>query len=124
MSGKTTRSDDVTRLQELITELSDVVLRNATTTSAGRQERLRKTVDDITKTLLDVARRPDEPIDVNVVTFSKKWHPDEPYTFAALKAGNGWWYLTGTETRYSWEQLLDFIGQNLPTLRYLAEVPE
>jgi len=113
------------RYQRGLQDVNDAVL-NAlpSTASASRRERLAQAVVALTDQLTELAQRPDEPEGkLPVVTFRYRYARGDKvrFTFAAIKAGDGYWYITGRETRrYTWDSLLDFIyrdPQAPPTLK-------
>lgn len=105
---------------DMLDHINDQVMSQAAGLSEGRRARLSETIYGLYRALTTIADRPDEPIDSNVITFHRRWQSGaKSYSFAALKCGDGYWYVTGTESRYSWEGLLDFIGDDLTSLRYL-----
>jgi hypothetical protein len=59
--------------------------------------------------------RPDEPTELGaVVRFTKTFgHSSKDYDYAAIKAGDERWYITGAASPQglSWDQLLDFIEE-------------
>lgn len=79
-------------------------------TSTSRRRRLESQVTALTDELARIAERPDEPTG-DVVKFTKRYEAHgKRFSFAARKARDGYWYLTGSQTgRYSWDGLLDFV---------------
>lgn len=105
---------------DMLGQINNQVMKQAGGLSEGRRTRLTETIYGLYRALITIADRPDEPIDTNVVTFHRRWHSGATsYTYAAIKCGDGYWYVTGTESRYNWEGLLDFIGDDLTSLKYL-----
>jgi hypothetical protein len=113
-------NDAATQLDCKIEEIAEIINASAVNASVGRRQRLQQVVRDLVPTLTKLAERPDEPTDAHVVTFTKNFRGTAgTFDYAAIKAGNGYWYRTGTEARYTWDQLLDFIGgEHVSSLRY------
>lgn len=117
-------------LQTKLERVADVVDKVAKEigVSTGRADRLRRTVFQVLDQLQEVAERPDEP-EYRFVRFTKTYpgEPDRSYVYVACRADNGYWYVSGSEKRYGWDALLDFIreGDNwaFSSLRYLEDAP-
>ncbi|HVV11609.1 hypothetical protein [Amycolatopsis sp.] len=86
------------------------------------QEKIRKAQEAILEArqeLRELDRRDErfgpEPGVDHVIRFNRRFaHCRTSYTYAAIHAPNGFWYLTGTEKpeRLSWEHLKGFIGDS------------
>ncbi len=91
----------------------------APSASRSRQARLREEVLRLTERLTRVAERPDEPIG-DAVRFTKRFQGGDPFTYVAVRAPDGRWYVTGNVTKsFRWDDLLDFVtsaGDSLTTL--------
>jgi len=121
-----TRTNGVTPvgsdIHDMLGEINQQVMKQAVGLSRGRQQRLSETIFALYRALLDVAERPDEPIDCEAVTFHRRWQSGmTSYLYAAIKCTDGYWYITGSDKRYTWESLLDFIGDEIKSLKYLQE---
>jgi len=97
--------------EDALDRICDIVIANSEGKSASRRERLRQVVLSLTKSLVEIAQRPDEP-DGDVVRFTKRFRGDSKlYDYVAVKAG-GHWYLSCRDRRndqpLTWDELLDF----------------
>lgn len=124
------RSATIDELQTNLDKVAATIEKVATKAGASesRIDRLRRTVFQVLDQLQEVAERPDEP-EYRFVTFTKTYpgEPDRSYVYVACRADNGYWYVSGSEKRYGWDALLDFIreGDNwaFSSLRYLEDAP-
>lgn len=120
-------SDPTQDLYAALEQVAWIVEAKAEGSSPGRVDRLRRTVFDLIDELHHVVMRPDDPINCRVVEFSKRFRDNgDTYTYAACRADDGYWYVTGSDKHYTWDALLDHIEQGdknaLRTLRYLEPI--
>lgn len=118
MTVQHSRASFIDRFKDVVDELRELVLEAAEGASDARRARLNATIDDLLRQLTEVASRPDEPLDANLVTFQKRFGQSRPYHYVAYKIPDGFWYVTGQVNWFTWETLLKFIGdRDLRTLR-------
>lgn len=80
-----------------------------------KADRLQAQIDRLQAELDRVALLPGEPDnDPNVIWFEKTFGGNRAFTYAAVKAGDGYWYTTGPKTpkSYLWQQLIEWIYQD------------
>lgn len=85
------------------------------------QEKIRKAQEAILAArneLRELDRRDErfgnEPVPGSVVRFERRFRSGRSYSYAAVRAEDGFWYLTGVEEprRLTWEHLKGFVGDN------------
>lgn len=76
-------------------------------------------IEKLQERLAQLVSMPPEPSDETgvVVGFTKTFGGGREYTYAAVRAGNGYWYCTGRQGSppRTWEQLVEFIYQDETT---------
>lgn len=92
--------------------------------AVSRRDVLRARRDEIEAELARMANLPEEPhVDLdldgtatNVVWFEKTFGGMHPYTYAAVKSGDGLWYTTGPKAPkgYGWDRLVEWINEDEP----------
>lgn len=81
----------------------------------SRIEALRRQVAVIVEQIDKLENRPEEPRIGQVIMFTVRFDGMGPeYDYAALRAGDGFWYLTGLRSpqRRTWDQLLEWMEGN------------
>lgn len=70
---------------------------------------LERKLADVTMELAKLRDRAEEPEVGTIVRFTRKFGTPKAYDYAAIRADNGKWYITGGFTgAYTWDELLDF----------------
>lgn len=101
-----------------ITTLPDVVRDKKGRSTLTRDERVKnkmRLIEALGDEVAKLKARPTEPDEDNaVVSFTKTFGGAREYNYAAIKAGDDKWYITGAASPQglSWDQLIDFIEES------------